>query len=52
MDHAANSASYSDPLDLVQYGAKEKYSNFATFNRIVDTKTGIINTEPNLKYGG
>ena len=36
---------FSDPLDW-QNEAKEKYCNFATFNRIVDTKTSIIQTEP------
>ena len=28
---------FSDPLDFWQNGAKEKYSNFAIFNRISDT---------------
>ena len=29
-------------LKIWQNGAKENYYNFATFNRIVDTKTSII----------
>ena len=33
---------FSDPIDLATYGAKENYCNFATFDRVVDTKTGII----------
>ena len=27
---------------------KMKYCNFATFNRILDTKTSIIQKEPNI----
>ena len=36
----------SDPLDLVKWSQRELL-NFTTFNRIVDTKTSIIQTEPN-----
>ena len=32
--------------------AKEKYCNFATFNKIVDTKTNIIQTETNIQKVG
>ena len=41
MGHTAVSATQasSGTLHPWQNGAKEKYCNFATFNRIVDTKT-------------
>ena len=32
-------------LKIWQNGVKEKYCNFATFNRIVETKTSIIQTD-------
>ena len=38
---------FSDHLDSGENRAKDKYCNFATFNRIVDTKTSIIQKEPN-----
>ena len=38
---------FSDPLD-----AKVKYCNFAIFNRIVNQKTSIIQTEPNISTVG
>ena len=41
MDHTAASATLAPSVTLQIWlnGAKEKYCNFATFNRIVDTKT-------------
>ena len=49
MGHTAVSATQASSvtLQIWQNGAKEEYCNFATFNRIVDTKTNIIQTEPN-----
>ena len=44
MGHTAVSTTKASSVTLKiwQNGAKVKYSNFATFNRIVDTKTSII----------
>ena len=39
----------SVPLYSWQYGAKENYCNFATFNRIVDSKTIIVKKGPNCE---
>ena len=33
---------FSDPVDLTAWSQKENYCNFAHFNRVVDTKTSII----------
>ena len=42
MDHTTVSETFSVTLYIWQDGAKEKYCNFATFNRIVDIKTRLI----------
>ena len=42
---------FSDPL-VWQHGAKKNYCNFATFNRIVDTKTIIIQMGPTILNAG
>ena len=36
------------PFRFGKNGAKGKYCNFATFNRIVDTKTCVFQTEPSM----
>ena len=38
---------YSDPVDLAKWSQRE-ILYFATFNKIVYTKTCIIQTEPNV----
>ena len=50
MGHTAVSATEASSVTLLiwQHGTKENYCNFATFNRIVDTKTNIIQTGPNI----
>ena len=47
MGHTALSASKASSVTW-QHGANENYSNFATVNRIVDTKTIIIKKGPNI----
>ena len=47
MGNCAVSAT-SVTFEIWQNGAKAKYCNFAPFNGIVDTKTCIIQTEPNI----
>ena len=39
-------------LQIWQHGAKENYSNFAASNRVVDTKTWIIQMGPNIINNG
>ena len=50
MGHTVVSATYASSVTLYiwQHGAIENYCNFATFNRIVDTKTIIIKKGPNV----
>ena len=50
MGHTAVSATQASLVTLYIWrnGAKEKYFNFVIFNRIVGTKTKIIQTEPNI----
>ena len=50
MSHSAFSAT-SVTLEIWQNGAKVKYCNFALYNGIVDTKTSIIQTGPNILRG-
>ena len=45
MDHTAVS---SVTLQIWLHGAKDNYFNFATLNRAVDTKTGIIQMGSNI----
>ena len=45
MGHTAVSAT-SATLKIWQHGAKENYCNFASFNRVVDTKTSVIQMGP------
>ena len=42
---------FSDPIHL-QHEAKENYCNFASFNKIADTKTIIIQMGPNMLNAG
>ena len=39
-------------LKIWQHAAKENYCNFASFNRVVDTKTSIIQMGPNISSFG
>ena len=39
---------FSDPLDLAKW---REMLYFETFNRIIDTKTSIIQPEPNINVG-
>ena len=50
MGHTAVSTTQASSVTLyiLQNGSKVKYCNFATFNRIVDRKTSIIQIEPNI----
>ena len=43
MGHTAVSATEASSVTLYirQHGAKESYSNFASFNRVVDTKASV-----------
>ena len=44
MNHIADSATQASSVALYnwQHGAKENYCIFSTFNKVVDTKTSII----------
>ena len=50
MGHTAVSATQASSMTLQiwQHGAKENNCNFAPFNRVVDTKTSIIQMGPNI----
>ena len=51
MGHTAVSATIASSvtLQIWQDGAKDNYCNFPTFNGIVDAKTIIIQTGPNIR---
>ena len=48
MGHTVVSATQASSvtLQILQHGAKENYCNFASFNRVVDKKTSIIQMRP------
>ena len=50
MGHTAVSATqaFSVTLRIWQNGAKENYCNFASFKRVVDKKSNIIQMGPNI----
>ena len=54
MGHTAVSATKASSvtLQILQHGAKKKNCNFKALNRVVDKKTSIIKTGPNvLNFG-
>ena len=50
MGHTAVSSTEASSVTLKswQHGAKGNYCNFASFNRVFDTKTSIIQMGPNI----
>ena len=54
MGHHTVQATQASSVDLQiwQYGAKDNIYNFASFNRVVDTKTSVIQIGPNISNVG